>query len=478
MKQYLFSILFSLTILSGYCQCVTSADFIANPQEGCSTPHTVFFTDQSNLPDTWKWEFGDGSTSTAQNPIHTYVTSGVFTVKLTVVDTIYGCTFTHTEIISIIIPIANFTANKTFGCGPLTVNFTDQSTDAEKWEWDFGDGFTSDEQNPSHTYNSSGIYNVSLTITASNGCTKTKTNTNYIQVIGPEPNFNVDKTTVCGSVTINFNDASTYTSPITNRTWNFGDGTNSSSTDPSNTFSAPGEYSVSLTLSDLDGCSRTVTKEDIITINQEYNINKTDSVCLGDSYTFPDGSTEDNISTKTVQTSHLNTEKGCDSIVVTTIKVIEIDKSTTISGSTITATMDEADYQWINCATNSIIDTETDSSFTASISGDYAVEITYKNCKDTSDCSSIIGLGLMENEFGNALSVFPNPSNGNLVAQLNNGAIIKNAKLYDLTGQELPVKIQNSGNQISLEITQPSGYYLLEIISTENKRARIKILKN
>lgn len=67
------------------------AAFNANPTNGCTIPHTVFFTDMSTLPDTWSWDFGDGNTSTAQNPIHSYTAYGSFTVTLTTTDTIFGC---------------------------------------------------------------------------------------------------------------------------------------------------------------------------------------------------------------------------------------------------------------------------------------------------------------------------------------------------------------------------------------------------
>jgi PKD repeat protein len=68
--------------------------FNLNPANGCSIPHTVFFTDQSTLPDTWLWNFGDNNTSTLQNPVHNYTSFGVFPVSLIVVDTINGCTDT------------------------------------------------------------------------------------------------------------------------------------------------------------------------------------------------------------------------------------------------------------------------------------------------------------------------------------------------------------------------------------------------
>ena len=78
------------------------------------------------------------------------------------------------------IPIAEFSANITSGTSPLSVNFTDQSTnDPTSWQWDFGDGGTSTQQNPSHTYNTDGSYAVTLTATNGNG-SNVKTKPNYI----------------------------------------------------------------------------------------------------------------------------------------------------------------------------------------------------------------------------------------------------------------------------------------------------------
>jgi len=149
------------------------ANFVLSPATGSIIPHTVFFTDQSILPDTWSWDFGDGSTSTAQNPIHNYTSFGDFTAKLVVTDTIYGCSDSLEKTIKIAKPNSNFTSNDennglVFGCGPLTVNFEDTSTVSgndtiNSWLWDFGDGTTSTEQNPVYTYEKSGVYTVSLT---------------------------------------------------------------------------------------------------------------------------------------------------------------------------------------------------------------------------------------------------------------------------------------------------------------------------
>ncbi|XOV67439.1 MAG: gliding motility-associated C-terminal domain-containing protein [Fluviicola sp.] len=82
-------------------ETIPVAAFTANPTAGCAIPHTVFFTDNSTLPDTWFWDFGDANTSTAQNPVHNYTTFGTFTVTLTVTDTINGCSDQATTTITV-----------------------------------------------------------------------------------------------------------------------------------------------------------------------------------------------------------------------------------------------------------------------------------------------------------------------------------------------------------------------------------------
>jgi len=88
------------------------------------------------------------------------------------------------------LPVANFMANLTTGLAPLTVNFTDQSMGViEVWDWDFGDGETTSEQNPSHIYHEPGIYNVLLTVTSVEGSHRTKSKSDYITVCSPNPYY-------------------------------------------------------------------------------------------------------------------------------------------------------------------------------------------------------------------------------------------------------------------------------------------------
>ena len=167
-----------LLVLSAFiANAQLNANYTYNPAAGCSTPHTVFFTDQSTSPDTWLWNFGDGSTSRAQNPIHTYISAGIYTVSLTITDTVVGGSSTKSipMAVTVEVPTADFNGSSLFGCGPLTINFTNASTTAVSYLWNFGDGNTSTLENPTHTYQNRGSYSVSLTITTANGCTNTRT---------------------------------------------------------------------------------------------------------------------------------------------------------------------------------------------------------------------------------------------------------------------------------------------------------------
>jgi PKD repeat protein len=172
-----------LTICPDNVACDVAADFSSNVLSGCA-PATVNFTDQSTGPVTsWSWNFGDGGTSSAQNPAHTYNAPGVYTVTLSAGSAVCNDTEKKTGYITISsVPTAAFAGNPTSGGAPLTVSFTDQSTGVPtSWAWDFGDGGTATTKNPSHQYASPGTYTV--TLTASNACgSDNEIKVNYVTV--------------------------------------------------------------------------------------------------------------------------------------------------------------------------------------------------------------------------------------------------------------------------------------------------------
>ena len=130
---------------------VPTAEFSGTPTSG-TVPLAVSFTDLSTGSVTgWAWDFGDGATSSAQNPSHTYTAAGTYTVALTATGS--GGSNTNTKVGFIPVtepaPVAGFSGTPTSGTAPLTVSFSDQSTGAvTSWAWDFGDGNTSSAQNP------------------------------------------------------------------------------------------------------------------------------------------------------------------------------------------------------------------------------------------------------------------------------------------------------------------------------------------
>ena len=160
------------------------ADFTANTTSGAS-PLTVQFTSTSTgWPGHWLWEFGDGTTSSEENPVHTYAADGTYSVSLTV-GNMGGRDYTaRSDYIRVsLLPVIFFSVNQTYGIAPLAVQFTDTSSgNPTAWLWDFGDGATSTSQSPVHRFGTPGTYPVSLAATNANG-TATRTVPGLIQVL-------------------------------------------------------------------------------------------------------------------------------------------------------------------------------------------------------------------------------------------------------------------------------------------------------
>jgi PKD repeat protein len=160
------------------------ASFTRTPTAAVAQPPlTVNFTDtSSNSPTSWLWDFGDGATSTVQSPSHIYTTVGLFTVSLTVTNTVASNTVTVPACVqTVVAPIANFTySGATSGATPLTLAFADTSANSPtSWLWDFGDGTTSSLQSPSHTYTTNGVFTVTLIATNAAG-SSTKISSNIV----------------------------------------------------------------------------------------------------------------------------------------------------------------------------------------------------------------------------------------------------------------------------------------------------------
>ena len=287
-----------LLILSLTCKAQPHADFTATPVSGCS-PLIVNFTDLSgNNPTQWKWDLGNGTISFLQNPSATYFNPGQYTVKLVVQNAAGSDSVTRLQYITVYAqPQIDFVGSPLTGCFPLPVNFTDLSSTAagtiSTWQWDFGDGTSSNLQNPSHIYTATGNYNVSLLIQNSDGCFKTITRTSYVQISnGAHADFSNNVSNSCTApVNINFQNLSTGTGILTYE-WNFGDGTTSTATNPSHGYNNPGSYTVQLIVTNNVGCRDTIIKPNAVSIGDvAASFTTPDSVCVNTPFTLSNTST-------------------------------------------------------------------------------------------------------------------------------------------------------------------------------------------
>jgi len=245
------------------------AKFVADPNVGI-VPLLVKFTDFSTgNPESWNWDFGDGSTSTQPNPVHAYSTPGAFHVNLTVTRGMNSDTTTQT-IVAGGVPATDFVADRTTVSVNAQVNFMDKTLNSPtSWSWDFGDGVTATEQNPSHTYLVKGIYTVTLTATNNDGSDTAK-KVNYITVgLAPRADF-ISEIPAYQQGTrmqyVRFIDKSAG-NPAS-WSWDFGDGQNSSEQyPPLHLYNVDGTYSVSLTVKNIFG-QDTLVKTNLITVQK------------------------------------------------------------------------------------------------------------------------------------------------------------------------------------------------------------------
>jgi len=275
------------------------ANFTTSTVSGCY-PIVVQFTDATTggTPTSWKWDLGNGTTSFLQNPSVTYFTPGQYDIKLVVKNSQGQDSIVKYEYITVYDkPTINFTASNVTGCFPMPVQFNDLSNPGSgeilSWQWDFGDGFSSDQQNPSHIYTAGGNYNVSLRVINEFGCSNSITRPQYIKVnAGARANFTHSAPTSCTApININFTNTSTGSQPLTYQ-WNFGDGVTSSEANPSHNYGSAGSYTVTLITTNSSGCSDTIVKPNTVVIGTvRANFTTPENICAGTPVVFSNTST-------------------------------------------------------------------------------------------------------------------------------------------------------------------------------------------
>lgn len=242
------------------------------PATACvNTPET--FTDGSTpLPATVIWDFGDGTGGNTSSVIKTFTATGTYQVKL--VNKYTGCadsTIVPVQVVNA--PVAAFTATPlpASACQPsLTVNFTDQTTPAPTaWSWDFGDGQTSSDPNPSHVYSNPGSYTVKLTVTGAGGCTNTLSKTAFVEI--QEPTVTIGgKLANCTAASLSNNAIGPSANvdavdgvPSSGYSWSAPGSNEGSSTSPTPIFHYPnaGTYTLTVTVTTNGGCQATASAQ-------------------------------------------------------------------------------------------------------------------------------------------------------------------------------------------------------------------------
>ena len=268
-----------LTVTNNSTGCVNSLTqpiVVSNFQAGITAPavgcvgQPIAFQDNSTAgANAWSWNFGSAGQSNAENPNVTYNSPGTYSVSLTSQNTNSGCSGSTTQQIVVQAnTIPSFYANPTANCAPGSIQFFNTTNLSGTYVWNFGDGQTYTGPNPpAHLYQTSGLFDVSLTFTSSAGCSGTKTLQDYIEITPVEAGFYALDTGGCAPFTVQFIDTSyTPSNPIVSWQWNFGNGqTYSGQVPPPQTYGV-GLYNVSLIITTASGCTDTIIKTPYVTV--------------------------------------------------------------------------------------------------------------------------------------------------------------------------------------------------------------------
>lgn len=243
------------------------ADFSITSVDVCKTPALVTFKNSSTGSGTlnYFWNFGDGKTSTLPSPSHTYSASGTYNVMLTVSSSA-GCTDTASAQVIIAFPSSSFTGAES-ACANKTLDLKNTSSPKPvSCTWDFGDGTTSAQLNPSKVFTTPGTYTIKLVNTFSATCSDSISK-NVTVYPGPSASFTTNDTANC-TAPYDVQFTNTSSGSATSYKWNFGDGTTSTEKDPLHVYRRSGSFTVTLTAINANGCEDDFTIPDCVVIKE------------------------------------------------------------------------------------------------------------------------------------------------------------------------------------------------------------------
>jgi gliding motility-associated-like protein len=239
-----------------------------NACQGDNTSFSDVSTTTSGSINSWLWNFGNGQSSIANDPLHPYTASGDYTVSL-IVGASNGCYDTVQQTITVNPqPIPQFTFGN--ACVNMPVQFTDNSFIAngsiDVWEYNFGDGTPfANAPITSHTFSPAGIYNVTLTVVSNLGCSNSITQSVTV-TNGPTADFTMTPNPAFALENVYFTDQSSSNAGVVAWFWNFGDETGDNAQNPIHNYADGGEYSILFTVTDANGCVDTISRNLIVAL--------------------------------------------------------------------------------------------------------------------------------------------------------------------------------------------------------------------
>jgi hypothetical protein len=376
-----------------------------------------------------------------------------------------------------------FTLNNGSKCINNTLIYTDTSVVGQgkiNRLWKLNNLDTSTSINFTKNFDNAGSYTIQLIITDDLNYCKDSLSKTFNIYPKPQITISANSTIICQGETIKLtgNGAKTYN-------WN----NNILNNEP---FKPLVNTNYKLIGIDSNGCIDSAFINIVVNANPTVNVLASQNpVCAktpvkltatgGNLYFWTDGIINGQLfvplNGKTYRVTVLN-EKGCSDTAsikldVTPLPNVAITKNKTI----LTATQAEANYQWLNCNTNSIIANANGQNYTAKVNGNYAVIVSRLGCKDTSVCLNINSVGILENETL-AFNVYPNPAANKLNITTNSN--IKTVLIYNVTGQLVKeINYENNNlKKISLTIDNlAQGIYFLQIIDEVNAKQTSRFIK-
>lgn len=236
-----------------------------NQMRGCA-PFTVNFINNTKGASKFTYTFEPGVIVTSNTFLpetrpYAFNKAGTYTVNLLAEN---NCSTASTQVTIVVDPqpTVTFTASNIVGCKGMSVKFDNTTIDAVSYLWNFGDGQTSAEKNPTHIYNApAGTYTVSLTAVNSLGCPQTVAIANYIKIVAPPiADFNIAPAAVISIPEYTFKFTDVSTNGAQTYKWSFGDGVNSSLKDPTHKYADTGKYLVTMRTFNEYGCVDSVQK--------------------------------------------------------------------------------------------------------------------------------------------------------------------------------------------------------------------------